>query len=152
MARIERRHRIVLSGPIEQVFPLFTPEGEKRWVEGWDPTYFHPTTGETCEGMVFRTEHGGEVTLWACIAWIPDTHQVRYARVTPESRFGFVDVKCRVISPGQTEAVVSYVITALSAAGDAQLATITEQSFAQMIEGWRERIDALLQKQSAASA
>jgi hypothetical protein len=56
------------------------------------------------------------------------------------------------VSPDRTEAVVSYVITGLSAAGDAQLANITEQSFARMIDGWRERIDALLQREPAASA
>jgi hypothetical protein len=36
MDHVERRHSIVLSGSIDCVFPLFTPAGEKLWVEGWD--------------------------------------------------------------------------------------------------------------------
>jgi hypothetical protein len=85
MDHVERRHSIVLSGSIDCVFPLFTPAGEKLWVEGWDPEFLHPTSGEICEGMVFRTSHRGEVTLWACINWSPSAHRVRYARVTPAS-------------------------------------------------------------------
>jgi hypothetical protein len=58
MDHVELRHSIVLSGSIDRVFPLFTPAGEKLWVEGWDPEFLHPTSGETCEGMVFRTSPG----------------------------------------------------------------------------------------------
>jgi hypothetical protein len=83
MDHVERRHSIVLSGSIDRVFHLFTPAGEKLWVEGWDPEFLHPTSGETCDGMVFRTSHGGEITLWACIDWSPSAYRVRYARVTP---------------------------------------------------------------------
>ena len=50
MDHVERRHSIVLSGSIACVFLLFTPAGEKLWVEGWDPEFLHPTSGETCEG------------------------------------------------------------------------------------------------------
>ncbi|RWA97127.1 hypothetical protein [Mesorhizobium sp.] len=68
---LERSHSIVLSGPIDRVFPLFTPTGETLWVDGWDPEFLHPQDGETRQGMVFRTAHGDETTLWACTDWDP---------------------------------------------------------------------------------
>lgn len=47
MNRIERRHSITVARPIDQVFPLFTPKGETLWVQGWNPDFIHPESGET---------------------------------------------------------------------------------------------------------
>jgi hypothetical protein len=141
MDHIERQHTITLSGSIERVFPLFTPTGEKLWVEGWDPEFLHPASGQTCEGMVFRTRHGHEETLWACVDWEPSCHRVRYVRVTPGSRFGFVEVVCREASGRTTEASITYTFTALSNEGRSYLASVSEPAFVGMIEEWRERID-----------
>lgn len=134
-------HTIVLNGAVERVFPLFTPAGEMAWVPDWAPEFLHPANGETCSGMIFRTVHDGEETVWACVDWRPEEHRVRYARVTPASRFGFVDVACRAVPGGHTEATVSYAFTALSAAGEASIAAMSQSRFAAMIEGWRQLID-----------
>lgn len=144
MTHLERQHAIVIDGAIDRVFPLFTPLGETRWVDDWRPEFLYPESGETREGMVFRTHHGGEETLWSCIGWEPHRHHVRYARVTPGSRFGFVDVSCREPSPGQTEASVRYTLTALSAEGAAYLSGLTADAFARMIDDWKGRIERCL--------
>ncbi|MER9581239.1 hypothetical protein [Mesorhizobium sp. M0276] len=143
-SHLERSHRVVLSGPIDRVFPLFTPIGETLWVDGWEPEFLYPQSGETQQGMVFRTDHDGESTLWACTDWDPAAHRVRYVRVTPDSRFGFVEVACRVAAGGGTEASIAYTFTALNAAGRSYLSALTPEAFARMIEGWRIRIDAWL--------
>ncbi len=44
-----------MPAPPNQVFPLFTPTGEKLWVDGWDPEAVYPESGATEEGMVFKT-------------------------------------------------------------------------------------------------
>lgn len=143
-SHLERSHSIVLSGPVDRVFPLFTPIGETLWVEGWDPEFLYPQGGETRQGMVFRTAHGDETTLWACADWDPTAHRVRYVRVTPDSRFGFVEVACRSAVGGGTEASIAYTFTALNAAGESYLSELTEDAFAHMIETWKVRIDAWL--------
>lgn len=141
---LERSHSIVLSEPVDRVFPLFTPIGETLWLDDWDPEFLHPRDGETCRGMVFRTGHGDETTLWACTDWDPLAHRVRYVRVTPGSRFGFVEVACRPAADGGTEASIAYTFTALNTAGRSYLSELTEDAFAHMIEGWKVRIDAWL--------
>ncbi|QND64130.1 SRPBCC family protein [Mesorhizobium loti] len=143
-SHLERNHSIVLSAPIDRVFPLFTPIGETLWVDGWEPEFLHPQSGETQQGMVFRTVHGDETTLWACADWDPDGHRVRYVRVTPDSRFGFVEVACRKAIDGGTEATIAYTFTALNAAGRSYLSGLTQDAFAHMIEAWKVRIDAWL--------
>jgi hypothetical protein len=144
MTHIEREHSITLAAPIDRVFPLFTPLGETRWVPGWAPDFLHPASGETCEGMVFRTAHGAEETLWSCIHWTPDDYRVRYVRVTPGVRFGFVSVAGRALEAGQAEINVGYTFTALGAEGEAMLAALTQEAFAAMIDGWQIALNRLL--------
>ena len=144
MNHLERRHVITLAGPVHRVFPLFTPRGEELWVPGWSPEYLHPASGETQAGMVFRTGAGEELALWSCLDWQPEAWRVRYARVTPASRFGFVEVVCREAPGGRTQASVSYRFTALNAAGEAYLDGLTEEAFTAMVEDWQVKIDAWL--------
>ena len=144
MKHLEHRHVITLAGPLERVFPLFTPRGEIDWVPDWSPQFLYPADGVPVEGMVFRTGAGEEVTLWACADWQPAAHRVRYARVTPASRFGFVEVTCGALDPARTQASVAYAFTALSEVGEAYLESLTAEAFVSMIEGWRESIDAFL--------
>lgn len=138
---LEHQHTILIEGAIDRVFPLFTPIGETLWVEGWTPEFIYPASGETCEGMIFRTSHDDEETLWSCVHWNPDQHQVRYARVTPGSRFGFVEVACQKISPQQTKATVSYIFTALGPAGSSYLSEMTSDAYVRTIDEWRIRIE-----------
>lgn len=152
MKHLERRHDIVLDGPVDRVFPLFTPLGETLWVDGWNPEFLHPSSGETSDGMVFRTRHGDEETLWACVDFDPTAHRVRYARVTPASRFGFVEVICREAGAGRTEASVAYTFTALTPDGQSYLSDLTEAAFARMIEEWRALIDRWLLGNPASGA
>ena len=140
---VERRHRIVLALPVEVAFPLFTPKGEEAWAPDWAPEYLHPADGETREGMVFRTFHGGETTLWGCVDYRPAEHRVRYARVSPDTRFAFVDVACRAIGPERTEVEVGYAQTALTPAGEVLLGALDEATFAATIDGWRNEIEAM---------
>ena len=141
---VEHRHRIELALPIDIAFPLFTPKGEEAWAPGWTPRYLHPADGTPGEGMVFRTDHDDETTLWGCVVFRPQAHHVRYARVTPTSRFGFVDIVCRSLGAERTEVTVGYDYTALTAAGEAFLAAFDRPRFAAMIDGWRDEIEAAL--------
>ena len=39
---VERNGSVEIALPAEEAFLLFQPEGERRWVAGWKPTYVHP--------------------------------------------------------------------------------------------------------------
>lgn len=34
--------KLAADASIEEVFPLFSPGGERLWVPGWDPEVLHP--------------------------------------------------------------------------------------------------------------
>ena len=136
----ERSHEITIDRPLSETMPLFTPKGEESWVPGWNPDYITPETGETCEEMLFATSHGDETTFWTCLDWQPEDGHVRYLRLTPGSRVGFVDVSCRAEGPDKTRVRVSYQLHALSNSGRDYLGEMTQSAFVKMIDEWAQLI------------
>ena len=141
---VHRAHEIEIDAPVADVFPLLTPAGEELWVEGWAPVYLNPRSGETQKGMVFTTGEGADLTLWSVADYDPAHHTARYVRVTPASRFGFVEVACQATGTARTRVRVAYTYTALTDAGNEFIEQLTEESYRAMIEEWRGLIGAYL--------
>jgi len=123
----EQPRKILLSGelhvdrPVDQALALFTPVGERAWVDGWEPHFPAGELGDgTAPGTTFTTEHDGNRTFWVVVA--RDDAVVRYARVTPGIAAGLVEVTCRADPRGGTRVVVTYELTALGDDGEAHLA------------------------------
>lgn len=146
---IERSYAIEVAAPIDAVFPLFEPLGERAWVHGWEPTMLYPPSGAAQVGTVFTTDAAGEATtLWSIADYDAKRHYVRYARVTPGSRFGWVEVRCSAAATDNTKVHVAYRFTALSEAGNAYLEAMTEEAFAAYIESWQMALAAYLEAQT----
>jgi hypothetical protein len=150
--RTEFHHEIRIPFAIGEAFPLFTPKGEELWVPGWKPDYISPASGETCEEMIFATDHGNVSTLWTCLLWRPHQHHVRYLRVTAGSRVAFVDVRCLSDGPARTLARISYAYVALSESGRAIIGSMSHESFSEMIDEWAMLIDGYRRGQREAAA
>jgi len=136
----EYAHEITLDCPPSEAMPLFTPKGEEAWVPDWKPDYITPDTGETCKEMLFITSHGDEATYWTCMDWQPEDGHVRYLRLTPASRIGFVDVLCQADGSDKTRVRVTYQLHALSSSGHTYLTEMTQDVFAKMIDEWEQLI------------
>jgi hypothetical protein len=141
-----------VAAPPGEAFRFFTPEGERRYVPGWDPEYLHPSDGALVEGLTFRTTHGGEQTIWLVSAYDPGGGAVDYVRVTPDSRIGTVAIRLAPARAGDgsrddaaTDVTVTYRLTSLSSAGDLKLAAF-EASFPQQMASWERAIGALLSR------
>ena len=134
---------LVLPIGVDEAFPLFTPEGERHWIEDWNPRYLYPANGETIAGMVFTTGEGAETTYWTVIDYDHPNHAARYSRVTPGVRSVLVDVTCRAISMAETEVTVRYALTGLSETGNAMIEDFI-LGYDAMIEQWRLMILAYL--------
>ena len=89
--------------PPDDAIALFTPEGERAWVPGWDP-HHHGAT-------VFATGHAGADTIWVTTDREP--RRMRYARVTPGVHAGTVEVRCHP-DGDHTRAEVTYHLSSLS--------------------------------------
>jgi len=87
-AASKRMVKVLLSGelhvdrPVDEALALFTPVGERAWVDGWEPHFPAGELGDgTAPGTAFTTEQDGNRTFWVVVA--RDDATVRYARVTP---------------------------------------------------------------------
>lgn len=117
---------------------------DERWVDGWRPRYLPPGNGRTEAGTVFTAGTGAELTIWCLTEFDADESLVRYARVTPASRAGTVEVRCRPAPGGGSDVQVSYRLAALGDAGVEDLRAYEAEAFARMIDGWKQRIEARL--------
>lgn len=140
-AHVERSGVLRLRLPATRAFPLFTPEGERAWVPGWEPEYLHPPSSPATPvaGTVFRTRHDGQETLWVVTAY-DEGAGVDYARLTPGSRVGSVHVRLRAAGDDACEVEITYRLTSLSADGDRALATMTPAAFDSMLRQWEAAV------------
>ena len=123
-------------------FDWFTAEGERRWVDGWNPVILSPCRG-TEPGAVFLTHHGDEQTIWTVIEADRDAGRLLYSRVSPDRRAGIVGVRIALAGEGSS-ITVSYDLTALSPEGEAAVKAMDEAGFVAMMAEWRRLIRAAL--------
>lgn len=145
--RTRQHGRFGLALAPDAAFELFTAEGERRWVDGWEPAILSDC-GATRPGAVFLTNHGGEATIWTVIEADRAAGRLLYSRVSPGRRAGTVRVTLDPDGDGGTSVAVAYDLTALSPAGEAAVAALDAAGFAAMLDEWQRLIGAAV-KQTA---
>ena len=132
-----RTGTLQVEAPPRLALRLFTGPGEELWVEGWKPTVL---SGDgLAAGTVFVTDIH-ETTIWIVVDFDPESLHARYARVSPGSRAGTVDVKIESDGDDGSIARVTYELTGLSEAGNEQLREFDERAYAEMLKSWEQMI------------
>ena len=134
--------RVVCTGsvrvplPVEHALPLFTPRGERRWAEGWDPAFPAEDADDTAPGTVFLTD--------AAIWMVADRSErsLRYARALPGVWAGTVEVRCEAAG-AETAAEVTYDLTVLDAAHRPRLRAFAD-GYDAFLREWEREIGAAL--------
>jgi len=140
--RVQRNGRLTLHGALEDVVPLFTAEGERRWVPGWEPSF--PLPDHVHErGEVWTTTAAAGTTTWVTAARRHDG--VLLARVTPDVSAGLVEVTCSAGPDGTTDVDVGYDLTALSEPGQAAVEHLRE-GFDDILRTWQRLAQAALDR------
>jgi len=126
--------------PIEELFPLFSPEGEKGWVPGWDYENVMGTT-ELSEDYVFLTrkhDHGTRDAIWIVKKYDPKSHVVQYYKIEPDEKIGVVTVECTELEAERTNVQVTYKYMALSATGEKFVSEFSEDVYDKFIGEWQK--------------
>ena len=124
--------------PIDTLFPLFSPEGEKDWVPGWDYENVMGTT-ELGEDYVFLTkahDHGTTEAIWIVKKYDPKFHYVQFYKIEPEDKLGIVTVQCSELAES-TKVQVTYKYMALSEKGEMFVSEFNESVYEEFIGEWQ---------------
>jgi hypothetical protein len=132
--------RITVELPPAEAFRLFTPQGEREWVDGWEPRFPSPVADDTEPGVVFETagHEGHGPTIWLVLERRPGA-RIAYARVTPEHSAGTVTVEITGGRDGGSEVEVTYALTPLTAAAEPLLAEFAEH-YPHFLRSWQDAI------------
>ena len=125
----------------DHAFDLFTAVGECRWVPGWNPRFFGSAEPQEV-GLVFETGEAEQATIWVVLESDRERGRLKYARVTPGSRAGTVEVHLST-SGSKTLVEVTYDLTALAARTN-DLDQYAPALFSAMMEEWRSLTTAYL--------
>ncbi len=137
---VERTGVVAMALPLAEAFPLFSAEGERRWVAGWDPRYVHPTEGRAAEGLVFQTiKEGVGTATWVQTRYEPATGVASFVYVIPDHHTALVDVRVTPAGESQSRASVRYRMTALSSEADDVVRAFGE-AFDDYMAHWAEAI------------
>ena len=140
MRSIKHSAGFYISQPVERVFPLFSPEGEKRWVPNWDYKNIMGTT-QLSEDYVFLTgshDHASAGAIWLVKRYVPHEWLVQFYRVEPEDKVGVVTVQCSRISDRKTRVEVTYQYIPLSEKSRKFIDGFTIEFFKKFIGEWRD--------------
>lgn len=134
-------HRLVgeILVPLDpaDAFPLFTPLGERRWVDGWHPRFPGGSDDDTAPGTVFETDAHGRRTTWIVTA-SDRPRRIAYALVARDDRAGTVSLALDARDAG-TRVEVEYVLTALAPAADSELGRFADE-YVDYLQSWERAI------------
>lgn len=146
MATIKHQTSFRINQPADELFPLFSAEGEKLWVPGWDYENIMGST-DIHEDYIFLTSshhssahHGATKTVWLVKRYNPLNYFVQFYRVEPDDKVGIVTVHCKPITEESTEVEVAYEFVGLSEKGDEFIEGYTAEAHEEFIGNWHKHL------------
>jgi len=138
MSRIKHTATFKIAQPIETLFPLFSAEGEKLWVPGWNYENIMGST-KLHEDYIFLTkthDHASADAIWLVKRYEPESYFVQFYKVEPDDKVGIITVQCSKMSNCHTQVTVSYEYIGLSKNGNKFIESFTSAEYEEFIGEW----------------
>ncbi len=139
MSTVKHTASFEIQEPVEELFPLFSAEGEKLWVPGWDYENVMGST-ELHEDYVFVTkshDHAAADAVWVVKRYEPEQYLVQFYKVEPGEKLGVIEVQCSEINESLTKVKVTYEYIGLSSEGNEFVAGFSLAEFQTFIGEWK---------------
>ncbi len=146
--RIVRSYVQQIPAAGDVIFELLCPERETEWLDGWDYRMIYSESGYAEPGCVFSTRDGQHETVWVVAQRDPAVRRIQFVRVTPEIAATELVVTVEEVSANRSHVHIRYTHTSLGEAGDALLASITEEAFATRMRFWEASMTHYLEQGS----
>lgn len=139
MNKVKHTADFQINQPIDILFPLFSAEGEKLWVPGWD---YENIMGysDLHEDYIFLTKkhnHASTDAIWLVKRYKPESFFVQFYKIEPEDKVGIITVQCAKINGSLTRVEVSYEYIGLSKKGDGFIENFTSAEYKKFIAEWK---------------
>jgi len=153
MSIIKHTTGFQINQPIDILFPLFSAEGEKLWVPGWD---YENIMGysDLHEDYIFLTknhDHASTDAIWLVKKYKPESHFVQFYKVEPEDKVGIITVQCTKMNESLTQVDVSYEYIGLSKKGDQFIENFTSAEYEAFIAEWNSLFVSYFESNNKAS-
>jgi hypothetical protein len=129
----------------DTAFPLFSPEGEREWVPGWNPMAIYPETIAFTKDTVFRMGQGPEESIWTIVEADWQSHRAEYVRVAPGSHTARISVSVAPVGPNRSYVAVNYAVTTFGQHASTVLDDFSESTYAQRMRDWQQQISKCLE-------
>jgi hypothetical protein len=139
MNTIKHTAAFEIDQPIDKLFSLFSAEGEKLWVPGWDYENIMGST-DLCEDYIFLTknhDHASTKAIWLVKRYEPESYLVQFYKVEPEDKVGIITVQCTKVAKEVTQIQVTYKYIGLSKNSNGFISRFTFQEYEAFIDEWR---------------
>lgn len=124
--------------PPGKALRLFTAEGERHWIPGWEPEILRGD-GYHRNDVFISVGPGGRST-YVVIEYDDKNYHALYARVTPNITAGTVEITIAPHARGSL-VEVDYNFASLSDEGVESLSKLTDKAFAQQMLSWKNGIE-----------
>ena len=147
MGSVKHSKTFRISRPAGILFPLFSAEGEKLWVPGWDYDNIMGST-DLHEDYIFLTashDHASAGAIWLVKRYDPDAYFVQFYKIEPEDKVGVITVHCVELEKNLTEVAVTYQYTGLSDRGNQFVASFDSSAYEDFINEWERLLNSYFQ-------
>jgi len=143
----------VISQSAEDLFPLFSPEGERRWVPDWDYENVMGTA-RLQDDYVFLTkshDHAATEAIWIVKHYDPEACRVQYYKIEPGEKVGVISVTCDALDRRTTRVEVTYTYIGLSDSGNRFVGQFTAAAYEEFIKEWKTLLEIYFEKRAGGS-
>lgn len=139
MSTVKHSVSFEISQPPKTIFPLFSAEGEKLWVPGWNYENIMGSI-DLHEDYVFMTtshDHAASDAIWLIKRYEPDNYLVQFYKVEPGEKVGVIEVRCFKLGESRTMVQVTYEYIGLSRSGDEFISQFSSSKYNDFITEWK---------------
>jgi len=139
MSKVKHTASFELDQPVKGLFPLFSAEGERSWVPGWNYDNIMGGT-DPHEDYVFVTrshDHAASDAVWLVKRYEPEEYLVQFYKVEPGEKVGVIEVKCHERGDSRTVVQVTYEYIGLSARGNEFVEGFSWSAYKVFIAEWK---------------
>jgi hypothetical protein len=130
-----------IAGAPEEIFQLYCPVKEAHWCEGWDPVVVYSESGVVEPDCIFVTDDGEHESTWFVTVQDLEQGRVEMIKHTPGMTCVKLCISLEPVNSAATRATISYSYTALSEAGEQELAAFTAKGYAVMMQAWEKAMN-----------